>query len=395
MEKKNKESKAMKILIIRTFPNKLNLNSYNVQEIGLAKALTVKGHCCDVILYGGREKDRKEIYSFQRDEKEYSFSIFWLKGYNLLKNGFMPSVKKMISQYDIIQVHEYDQIMSWLLYSRPSKPTVIYHGPYFHPFNKGYNFKCKVFDLLFLNRRSHQHVVAITKSELAAGFMREKGFEHVIPVGVGVDVDNFHMEVQQENRGFLCQKKEDKFRILYVGKIEERRNVYFLIEVFRKLNLEYSNLQLMLVGDGEKKYVDSFLNSINEEIEKEKIIYIKKATQEELSEIYQASDLFLFTSNYDIFGMVLLEAMYFGLPVISTLNGGASTLIDDGKNGYIIDEFDAEKWSEKIAELIDDRERLQRMGKCAGETIRSGYTWDKLAEKFEIAYKEAINLFPI
>ena len=80
----------MKILIIRTFPNKLNLNSYNVQEIGLAKALTVKGHCCDVILYGGREKDRKEIYSFWKDEKEYSFIIFWLKfEYKMSKNIFL------------------------------------------------------------------------------------------------------------------------------------------------------------------------------------------------------------------------------------------------------------------------------------------------------------------
>lgn len=383
----------MKILIIRTFPNKLNLNSYNVQEIGLAKALTVKGHCCDVILYGGREKDRKEIYSFWKDEKEYSFIIFWLKGYNLLKNGFMPSIKKMIDQYDIIQVHEYDQIMSWMLYSRPSKPTVIYHGPYFHSFNKDYNFKCKVFDLLFLRRRRNQRIVAITKSELAAEFMRGKGFDHVVPVGVGVDIDNFHMDVQQENKGGLCQKKEDKFRILYVGKIEERRNVYFLIEVFRRLCLKYSDVQLMLIGDGEKKYRDNFLNSIKGEIEKGKIIYRKKVTQEELPEIYQTSDLFLFTSNYEIFGMVLLEAMYFGLPVISTLNGGASTLINEGENGYVIDEFDAEKWSEKIAELIDDRERRQSMGQYACETIKSGFTWDKLAEKFESAYEEAIDLF--
>lgn len=383
----------MKILIIRTFPNKLNLNSYNVQEIGLAKALTAKGHCCDVVLYGGREKDRKEIYSFKKDEKEYSFSIFWLKGYNLLKNGFMPSVKKMINQYDIIQVHEYDQIMSWMLYSKPSKPTVIYHGPYFHSFNKGYNFKCKVFDLLFLRRRRYQRTVAITKSELAAEFMRGKGFEYVVPAGVGVDIDNFHMDVLQENKGFLRQRKEDKFRILYVGKIEERRNVYFLIEVFRRLCLKYPDVQLMLIGDGEKKYRDNFLNSIKGEIEKGKIIYRKKVTQEELPEIYQSSDLFLFTSNYEIFGMVLLEAMYFGLPVISTLNGGASTLIKEGKNGYIIDEFDVEKWSEKIAELIDDRERRQSMGQYACETIKSGFTWDKLAEKFESAYEEAIDLF--
>ena len=50
----------MKILIVRTFPDILNLNSYNVQEVGLAKALTLKGHQCDIVLYNGKHADRRD-----------------------------------------------------------------------------------------------------------------------------------------------------------------------------------------------------------------------------------------------------------------------------------------------------------------------------------------------
>lgn len=382
----------MKILVVRTFPDVLDLNSYNVQEIGLARALAVKGHQCDVVLYGGKEDDKEEIYSFSQEGKKFNFIIYWLKGYAVFKNGFMPSVKKLIEKYDLIQVHEYDQILSWKIYSKTNKPMVIYHGPYYHPYARGYNFKCKIFDLLFLRRGSYNNVVAITKSELAAEFLREKGFRHVYPVGVGINIDNFHLSNQKDNN-VLLPKEKKKFRLLYVGKIEERRNVYFLVDVFRTLLQKHPDVQLTVIGDGEKEYKTDFLNSIKKELEQQTIIYRQKVAQTELAEVYQESDVFLFTSNYEIFGMVLLEAMYFGLPVVSTLNGGSSMLIRDNENGYILKEDDVTQWSEKLNILFEDRMKLQDMGQCARKTIKAGFTWEELADKFIFAYQQAIELF--
>lgn len=392
MEEKDQKKQTMKILIVRAFPDKLELNSYNVQEIGLARALVAKGHECDVVLYGGQEKDKQETYSFVYNGEEHSFLIYWLKGYAVFKNGFMPSVKNLIVQYDLIQVHEYDQILSWRLYSKPQKPTIVYHGPYYHPYTKGYNLKCRVFDLLFFRRRNYDHVVALAKSKLAAEFLKEKGFKHVYPVGVGINDNNFRLQ-NRENNSKLPVKKNNKFQLLYVGKIEERRNVYFLIEVFRKLLQIYPDIQLSIVGDGENKYKEAFLNSINKELKEQTILYRQKATQAELADIYKASDVFLFTTNYDIFGMVLLEAMYFGLPVISTLNGGSSMLIQDGLNGYILNDTDTKQWTERISILITDRAKLMCMGQCAKETIQSEFTWEHLADKFENAYAQAIKMF--
>lgn len=380
----------MKVLIVRTFPDILNLNTYNVQEIGLAKALASRGITCGVVLYAGKSEERKELYRFEKDGKEFSFFVYHLKGFSVFKNGFMPAVYRLMREYDVLQVHEYDQIFSWMLYSRLKLPTIIYHGPYYHTYARGYNLKCRVFDMLFMRNRKYKHVIALTKSELAADFLRNKGFSQVRAVGVGVDSEQFSVKEGEE---VACRLQEDEscFRLLYVGKIEERRNVYFLIELFELLQKKRENIRLVIVGDGEEQYRKAFLDRIRPWTENGKIIYYQKATQKELALIYQRSDMFVFTSNYEIFGMVLLESMYFGLPVISSMNGGASVLINSGKNGYVMDSFNADLWAEKILAVAEDEELRHVMGREAKQTIEKHFLWDRLADQFIRAYSDEVE----
>lgn len=380
----------MKILIIRTFPNKINLYSYNVQEVGLAKALVKKGHVCDIVLYNGKEKDWIQDYEFISEGHEFRFRIYWMHGWGILKNGFMPSVKKIIPHYDVIQVHEYDQIMSWMLYTKQKKPTVIYHGPYFDEFAKGYNLKCKVFDTLFLPMRKYKDVTAISKSILATNFLHGKGFENVTTAGVGLDIDNFENRVQFD---ILEGNDPINKQILYVGKLEERRNIYFLVEVFRKLQKKDSEYKFVIIGNGEKEYKEKFLASIKEEIENGSIKYREKAEQRELVKYYKNSSFFLLASQYEIFGMVLLEAMYFGVPVISSVNGGSCTLIQNGYNGYVMEEFNSDEWTRCIWNSVQSKKKWEEMRDNAKRTIVESYIWDKLADRFIDVYVETINRF--
>ena len=378
----------MKILIVRTFPTIMDLNTYNIQEIGLAKALAVRGHDCGIIFYNGKASDRIEKVIFEKGNVQYIIKIYWLKGCSFFKNGFMPSIKKIVQEYDVIQVNEYDQISSWMLYTRQKKPTVIYHGPYYHEYAKGYNLKCKIFDAVFLKLRKYKDIIVLTKSEPASGFIRSKGFKNVYTVGVGIDEDNFRLE---ETVDCPLDIDTSKFRLLYIGKIEERRNVFFLIDVFEKLASVYDDMQLIIVGDGDDEYVNRFKKRINHLIELEKIVYIPRASQKEIALIYQRSKVFVFTSNYEIFGMVLLEALYFSIPVISSWNGGASVLIEDGINGFIMDTFDKEKWFQKIESLKKDSELYNNMKKNAHLKICESFLWDKLADDFMNAYVKAIK----
>jgi len=404
--------KRMKILIIRTFPDILDIQSYNVQEIGLAKALIRKGHICDIALYGGKEADHEQRVVFDKsDEGEAkSFTIYWLKGMNFFKNGFLYSVKKLIPNYDVIQVAEYDQIGSWGLYTKQLVPTVMYHGLYASTYTRGYNFKCAVFDKLFLWRRPVSKVVALSKSELAADFLRDKGFENIKAVGVGIDDERFRVLLDKKHRekchidgnvDIISHNSEPKsdnnpFKLLYIGKIEDRRNSLWLIDLLEELVYNRGlKINMTIIGRGETDYQKAFEEKSSKLIQDKILTYIPKATQEEMPDIYSSRDMFVFPSNYEIFGMVLLEAMYFGLPVISSFNGGSSTLIKDGVNGLIQRDFDIQKWADRIEEFWSDRknEIYSNMGIEANNTIKNGFLWDKLADKFLESYSEAIEKF--
>ena len=85
---------------------------------------------------------------------------------------------------------------------------------------------------------------------------------------------------------------------------------------------------------------------------------------------------------YDIYGMVLLESMYFGMSTITSINGGSNMMIDDGINGFIIPKFDAKVWADKVIELSEDKKYCGKIGDAAHKTIIEKFTWDMLASKF-------------
>lgn len=368
----------MKLIIVRSFPSKLNINSYNVQEIGLAKALRRKNIQCDIVFFNGLSDTKTEIL-------DCGVKIYWVKGINILKNGLFFNLRKIIDDYDIVQVHEYDQIQSWLLYTFSNKKVVIYHGPYFDSFNRGYNLKCIIFDSLFLplSKKAKNNVRCLTKSPFATDFLLSKGFKNVSTVGVGLDVDSLNSDTSSDKFAL----SHDKFNAIYVGKLEERRNIEFLIDLAEIVYEQDNSFCLTIVGkyDGDeyKHRIEPKLESL---IKKGIISYFEQATQKELSVLYRESDIFLFTTNYDIFGMVLLEAMYYGSVPISTSNGGSSTLIENGTDGFIMEEYDIKAWSKLILSLNKNREHLINLKSNAHDKIANKFLWDSLAPQFIATY---------
>lgn len=376
----------MKILIVRTYPDKLNIDSYNVQEIGLAKALVLKGYECDIVLFNGNQKTKCVEYPFYVGGKEYTYRIFWCRGINLLKMGIMPNVVKLINDYDVVQVHEYEQLLSWHLYRRQIRPTIIYHGLYASEYTKGYNLKCKVFEKIFFRWFRYPYVVCATKSKLATDFMKSKGFERIYSLGVGLDVSRFQ-SISREHKDFVTE-----YSLLYVGKIEDRRNSLFLIDIVDELLARGINVKLKVIGKGDKVYLERFLQKADKLISAGKMTYIPQETQEQLAKEYCSADAFVFPSKYEIFGMVLLETMYFGCPVISSYNGGASMLIDNDETGLIVNTFNVEEWADSIEQLLLDSNRRKIISNNATKLIKEKYLWDSIADKFIELYKEAIHI---
>ncbi|MFZ5524738.1 MAG: glycosyltransferase family 4 protein [Pseudomonadota bacterium] len=108
-----------------------------------------------------------------------------------------------------------------------------------------------------------------------------------------------------------------------------------------------------------------------------------------LERYYRAADVFIMLSKFDTFGMVVLEAMAAGLPVIVSPNVGAKDLVQEGSNGFILPQHqDADAAADRIVRL-SDTERREAMGAAAAQTAAM-HDWEKLANKMEKIYDDFI-----
>lgn len=379
----------MKILIIRCFPQYMEVKnaSYNIQEIGLARALVKKGHQCDIVFW--TDKEEKEV-QVDVDGKN-SITVFYRQSKVFLKNAFFD-IDDLIKKYDIIEPSEYNQLAAWKLSKKYPDKTVIYHGPYYCEFNKRYNAMCKVFDKIVLPAYKKNGTTFLVKSDLANDFLTSKGIksENVTTVGVGIDLDAFKQndinEIPDEIKEIQNIKADIK--LLYIGKIEERRNIPFLFDILNELKNRNVNAKLVMIGNGDEEYCKNCFDYAKKCGVFDSIYHIKKAEQKYLQYAYKNADIFLLPTRYEIFGMVLLEAMYFGTPSITTKNGGSQMLIENGIDGYIIDVFNKSLWCDKIIEASQNSAKISQN---AHKKITEKFTWDVLSDKFISTYEKKIN----
>lgn len=378
----------MNILIIRNSADKVNINSYNLQEIGIARSLTKKGHNCDIVYY----TDSKHIECEYINVGDKKITIYWCPAIKLLNNAIYIDLFKnnFLSKYDVIQTSEYNQIMTYLLGKFQDKPVVLYHGPYKDLRIKKLN---KLYDILFLKSICKNIKSVISKSVLAEEYLANKGMRNINTIGVGLDIDRFNTDREEQNIYEELHINKNTRILLYIGRLEERRNIKFILDVFKSTldNIKNEEIKLLLIGDGNKEDKDAYFAYAEKLGIMQNIIYIQKMQQYKLKSIYEISDVFLLPTKYEIFGMVLLESMYFGLPVITSRNGGSLTIMENGKNGVIMEKFDKYLWSNEIIKILSDDDYKNKLSINAHETIKNKYTWDSLANKYIDVYQRSIK----
>lgn len=360
----------MKLLIVRSYGSVMNLNEYNSQELGLAKAFRKIGVKADIVLFGGNKENHIDKIYINHNE---FIKIYWLKGYAVLKHGVMESLWNVVKGYDRLWLNEFNQYTSWNLYKKFDGPVYLYHGPYLPK----YSFIRMVHQLFaewfFFRKKDIKKYPVFVKSSLAEKYIRYRGFQDVHVVGVGVDLSVFNYlsrDVSLKNYN----------NILYVGTFDNRKNTLFLVHLLKKITEKHPCVRLTLVGNGSRSY----LAMINETARKlgvfDKINILAPMNQKSLKDIYDASGIFLLPSKYEIFGMVLLEAMSFGNIVVSTTNGGSSTIIQDGVNGYICD-GNVDEWNYIIDKILSDPIKSKIISINAASMITDGFSWDSIARK--------------
>lgn len=388
----------MKILLVRTSAGHISVtgvNSYNLQEIGLARALNQKGHKCDVVYFGGKES---ETVSIEYDDQGNTFNVFYLKARDVFHDSWYFGINQLAEQYDIIHSGGYDTIQSWRFAKKFPQKLVIYNGTYYSDFNKNYNKKCSVIDKIFVPRYKKYNITFDTKSKLSEDFLRQKGLMDVTSVGVGVDLSTIEYNADANNP-FISQihtLKDEGFRLmLYVGRIEPRRNIHFLFDVLKRINESDNKVKLVVIGNkGPAEYQDTVWEYAKDNNLMNYIVYQPFLDQKHLKYVYETCDVFLLPTFYDIFGMVLLEAMYYGMTVVSSNCGGACMLIENGISGYVIDNFDVDIWKKYITDVLGNPKKSKQIGQSAHKVISEQYTWDAIADKMLDIFERKLNVNP-
>ena len=172
----------------------------------------------------------------------------------------------------------------------------------------------------------------------------------------------------------------DSKNIVSIGRLSKEKGYLDLIDIFKSIHEIYPNWKLNIIGDGAeyqkiKDRIDNYKLS-------DYIILHGFLSKEEINKILEKSSIYVMTSYTESFGIVLLEAMSFGIPCISyTSASGANEIIEDNKDGYLIPNRNQELMIKKICYLIENIEERKRLG-TNGLTKIEKYSKDKIKPKW-------------
>ncbi|HEY9612721.1 glycosyltransferase family 4 protein [Allocoleopsis sp.] len=157
---------------------------------------------------------------------------------------------------------------------------------------------------------------------------------------------------------------------LYVGRITHRKGLQSLLEACSILRSQgYQDYSLLIVGTGEQREeLEVFIQNQNLEAQVTWVGWVEYGL---LGKYFQQADVFVFPTLEDIWGMVALEAMVFGKPVLCSKWAGASEMVIEGENGYIFDPFEPEELAIAMRRFLNSPELIDSMGKQAQQLISS------------------------
>lgn len=167
--------------------------------------------------------------------------------------------------------------------------------------------------------------------------------------------------------------------ILYVGRLELHKGVQLLLEAFYRVTEVIQNVSVLLVGGGsEEAKLKEYCKQRNLS---DKVKFAGYKQPKELPKYYAAADLLVFPTLWDPYGLIVNEALASGLPVICSPFAGAAELIQEGKNGYVLDPRDTEKMATLLSNILTDEDLLQLLKQGALASIEN-FTIEKSAEQF-------------
>jgi len=222
---------------------------------------------------------------------------------------------------------------------------------------------------------------------LASKYDMDKGKIKILPLGI--EQKNLQ-DMLEEGRG------KSGFNVLYVSRLEHRKGTLTLIDALPGILRDRKDINIDFVGKDRKHapggiyHEEYFVNNYPEY--QNQVRFHGYVSDEELDAFYRNADLFVVPSVYESFGLIYVEAMMHGLPVIATRGGGIPEVVIDGEDGFLIRENDVEGLVEAFDRLYNDEELRKNMGKKARKRYLECYNQEVMSKNTESLYKKVVNM---
>ncbi len=360
------------------------------------------GH--EVHVFTGDRKGEEKL-----DEKELSYKgvkihryPFWfdLTHYFFFNPTLLKNLLK--ADLDVIHVsgfgfiwHDFVLILKKLIDKDKVKFINTPHGPFMAL--KDYNFLLKIIKSLYTSMQK------IFLNWLYDYVLQDTTFQWRWIVGYGIDKEKVKLVspgIQKsainkvlDDRFLSSFKKvnnlERKFVISYLGRISEYKGVQHVIEVLPELVMNFPNLIFLIMGRDEG-YVRNLKVKSERLGVRKNVKFLINVSEEDKYYGLEVSNIFVFPSQWEAFGIVLLEAMTRSNAIISTKTEGGNFFVTEGVNGYLFDFGDTEALKTNLLKLLKDRDRLQDM-KDENKSRVKDFAWSEICKRQYFPLLESIK----
>ena len=208
---------------------------------------------------------------------------------------------------------------------------------------------------------------------------------NVIPNGVNLNLYNGIERDYEFRRKFA---RDNEKIILYVGRLVYEKGIQNLIGAMPKVLNSYNDAKLIVAGKG------GMLEELREQVNamgiSNKVYFTGYLNSKEVTKMYKCADVAVFPSTYEPFGIVALEAMLSGTPVVVSDIGGLNEIVEHGVNGMKSYTGNANSLADSILALLFDPALCANVSKKAKITVKENYNWAKIAQETHFTYQKAI-----
>jgi glycosyltransferase involved in cell wall biosynthesis len=243
----------------------------------------------------------------------------------------------------------------------------------------------KLFSPLLLKKAST--IIALTegmKTEINKKYKRD-----TVVIPNGIELDKFKTELTGLSKLQTGSYSSDTdHNIIFVGTLRQIKGVRYLIEAMSIIRLNNPHVKLMIVGDGEEK---EYLQKLTSDLNLNNCVsFVGKVPNDDIPKYMKEADLFVLPSLSESFGIVNIEAMASGLPIVSTNVGGLPYLIKDGINGFLVNPRDPSAIAEKSLLILNDK-NLKESISLNNLSEAKKYSWDYVIERLVDEYNKVYS----